>query len=156
MSSRTTFHTFPILAVTLYKYKKHTFLVFSRPTTRTHLPKILYPRKLSSHCGYIFFLSLIRDHRSWFTLFYRIQSRRLSISFDRSSNNWNATSFFLVMMQRIIVSREISMKIFKLTRFFIHLNDPRIFANNYIYMYIYGYSVRKKNICIYIYIYVCV
>lgn len=59
----------------------------------------------------IYFFPLVNTRSSiviLFTLFYRIQSRRLSISFDRSSNNWNATSFFLVMMERIIVSREIS------------------------------------------------
>lgn len=165
MSSRTTFHTFPILAVTLQStIQKTHFSRFSRPTTRTHLPTILYPRKLSSHCIFLFIILLVNTRSSIviysFTVFradgYRWYRYHWSIGRTIETRHffwWNA-------MERIIVSREISTKIFKslkltkLTRFYSSWRSSNIREqlHLYVFIYIYGYIPFEKKI----YVYMCV
>lgn len=147
------------------KVQKTHFSRFSRPTTRTHLPTILYPRKLSSHCIFLFIILLVNTRSSIviysFTVFradgyrwYRyhwsigrtIETRHFFVMERDGTNNRIAWNFYEKSLNPLNLRN---------LRVFIRLDDPRIFANNYIYMYLYIYiwiySVRKK-----IYVYMCV
>lgn len=149
----------------LAKYKKHTFLVFLVQQRELTCPKFFthanFPLTVYFYSS---FFSLIRDHRSWFTLLPYSEPTviddidiidRLIEQLKRGiSSWWNA-------MERIIVSREISTKIFKslkltkLTRFYSSWRSSNIREQLhlyvFIYIYIWIYSVRKK-----IYVYMCV
>lgn len=148
----------------LAKYKKHTFLVFLVQQRELTCPQFFthanFPLTVYFYSS---FFSLIRDHRSWFTLLPYSEPTviddidiidRLVEQLKRGiSSWWNA-------MERIIVSREISTKIFKslkltkLTRFYSSWRSSNIREqlHLYVFIYIYGYIPFEKKI----YVYMCV